>query len=123
MRWNNTVLEDCVIIDLQIINYGFPGTDLAYFLYSSSHPSIRKKNLENWLQLYHGVLKNELTAFGYPDLEYTLEEVKKDYQHASYFGFIMGLMHTQVNLLCSDTSIFIYYLLTTLSFKESINST
>lgn len=89
-------MEECAIIDLQIVTYSFPGPDLAYFLHSSTQPSTRKDYLDRWLTLYQRVLQNELRVFGYPDLHYTLEEVKKDYHHASYFGFIMGLMHTQV---------------------------
>lgn len=84
------------MIDFQVMNYGFPGPDLVYFLHSSAHPSMRKLHLSNWLKLYHDVLQKELTVFGYPDLNYNLEEVKKDYHHSSYFGFLMELMHTQV---------------------------
>ncbi|XP_035904302.1 uncharacterized protein LOC118508531 [Anopheles stephensi] len=67
--WTNNILfryaddgaiaETC-LVDFQLIRHGSLALDLAYLIYCCTDGSLRKKNLQNWLQTYHRQLVQSL---------------------------------------------------------------
>uniref|UniRef100_A0A182N6Q7 CHK domain-containing protein n=1 Tax=Anopheles dirus TaxID=7168 RepID=A0A182N6Q7_9DIPT len=67
--WTNNVLfryeddgaiaETC-LVDFQLIRYGSLALDLAYLIYCCTDGTLRKANLEHWLQTYHRQLVRSL---------------------------------------------------------------
>ncbi|XP_050069833.1 uncharacterized protein LOC126557947 [Anopheles maculipalpis] len=67
--WTNNILfryaddgaiaETC-LVDFQLIRHGSLALDLAYLIYCCTDGSLRKKNLQNWLQTYHQQLVQSL---------------------------------------------------------------
>lgn len=92
---------DVVIVDLQNTKLGRLGIELAYFFCSTTSPEQRKDHLEELLQLYYDEFLQQLTQLGggCEKTCYTLEKLKDDFNECYPFGFIMGCMHSQVNLV------------------------
>ncbi|XP_053669419.1 uncharacterized protein LOC128719807 [Anopheles marshallii] len=67
--WTNNILfryaddgaiaETC-LVDFQLIRHGSLALDLAYLIYCCTDGSLRKKNLQHWLQTYHHQLVRSL---------------------------------------------------------------
>uniref|UniRef100_A0A182PFG1 CHK domain-containing protein n=1 Tax=Anopheles epiroticus TaxID=199890 RepID=A0A182PFG1_9DIPT len=67
--WTNNILfryddeeaiaETC-LVDFQLIRHGSLALDLAYLIYCCTDGSLRKKNLQQWLQTYHQQLVRSL---------------------------------------------------------------
>ncbi|XP_052888736.1 uncharacterized protein LOC128297178 [Anopheles moucheti] len=67
--WTNNILfryaddgaiaETC-LVDFQLIRHGSLALDLAYLIYCCTDGSLRKKNLQQWLQTYHHQLVRSL---------------------------------------------------------------
>eukprot|EP00095_Tigriopus_kingsejongensis_P003079 maker-scaffold664_size116482-snap-gene-0.21 protein:Tk03079 transcript:maker-scaffold664_size116482-snap-gene-0.21-mRNA-1 annotation:"AGAP013467-PA" len=79
------------LLDMAIIRWCSPTTDLAYFIYLSTTPELRKAHMNEILEYYHAQLIQCLCALGEDPTVYPLAELKTDYRKASFAGFAMSL--------------------------------
>ena len=93
---------DVTLLDLQLMKYSRPSVDLAYFFGSSTYPSFRQMHLEELLKIYHQTLRQELSTFG-NSLNYTLEDLKADFEDTWGFGFALACLHIQIVTMDFDS--------------------
>jgi hypothetical protein len=75
-------------IDFQMSRYSTPALDLQYFIYSSLSEPVRYEYTEHLLEVYHTELRDTLKALGCDHHVYTIEQLKKEYEDASFYGLI-----------------------------------
>ncbi|XP_067633509.1 uncharacterized protein [Eurosta solidaginis] len=68
-------LEDTLLIDYQMINYGSPAKDLLYFLLSSTSYDVKLKHFDYFIRFYHENLVKNLKLLKYPKKLPTLKEM------------------------------------------------
>ncbi|XP_017487120.1 PREDICTED: uncharacterized protein LOC108375500 isoform X1 [Rhagoletis zephyria] len=82
--WSNNVmfkydsegkLENTLLIDYQMINYGSPAKDLHYFLTSSTSYDVKVKQFDYFIKFYHDNLVKNLKLLKYPKKLPTLKEI------------------------------------------------
>ena len=91
----NGKCEEVTLLDLQLMKYGRPTLDLAYFFGSSTTVEFRKEHLETLLEEYHKKLSEELKVFGYENI-YSFDDLLSDFQETWGFGFMIGQFHAHV---------------------------
>ncbi|CAL8123643.1 unnamed protein product [Orchesella dallaii] len=97
--WNNNslFLKDSandkaighVAIDLQMVNYNSPATDISYYLYTSVKEEVRQANLQELLKLYFDTLKETAQNLDHT-LDLTFGEFYAIYLKKLKFGFWFG---------------------------------
>lgn len=98
--WTNNILfkyddkgsitETC-FIDFQMIRYGSLALDLAYLIFCFTDSTIRKPNLQNWLQIYHQQLVKSLKTLGSlqdlcTDEADLLRQIQDEFKSYALFG-------------------------------------
>ncbi len=71
---------DVLLLDFQLVGLSHPGSDLVYFLITSTTKEFRKHHFDEVLSLYHKTLHEELKKVGQFDVDYTLEDLHEDYK-------------------------------------------
>ena len=89
--------DDAVMMfDLQIARRANPSTELNYFLASGVSPEFKLQHENGLLAEYHRALSDRLSAYGFPDTTYTVDDVRRDYMSKSTLAFVFGILHSQV---------------------------
>jgi len=58
-------------VDFQLPRYASPAVDIAYYIYTSVKPDIRRTHLEELLEFYLDVLNSTAASLNYPiDMSY-----------------------------------------------------
>ena len=73
-----------------MVAQGHPASDVAYFLGAGLLPEIRRETEQELLSHYHA----ELVEAGV--VEYSMEELLRDYQRFSFSGLIMAVVASQI---------------------------
>uniref|UniRef100_W8BPP5 CHK kinase-like domain-containing protein n=2 Tax=Ceratitis capitata TaxID=7213 RepID=W8BPP5_CERCA len=73
---DNGKIEDTLIIDYQMINYGSPVKDLLYFLLSSTAYDLKIEKFDYFIKFYHDNLVKHLQLLKYPKNLPTLKEMQ-----------------------------------------------
>ena len=89
--------SDLVVIDLQMSRIGSPASDILYCLGSSTSLESRKAYLQEWLQLYHKVLLEDLVTFGYSTDIFKYENFLDEINHLWPFALESGVFHAEVS--------------------------
>lgn len=88
------------MLDLQLMRVARPAVDLSYLFGSSTSPEFRKEHLADFLQFYHTALASHLGDLGHRvDDLLTLDQLKRDFDECFVFGFVVGILHSQVGPL------------------------
>ncbi|XP_058824094.1 uncharacterized protein LOC131684872 [Topomyia yanbarensis] len=87
---NGSISETC-FVDFQLIRYGSLALDLAYLIYCCTDASLRKANLQNWLQIYHQQLAKSLKLLGSlqdlcTDEADLLCQIQEEFKNCARFG-------------------------------------
>ena len=90
------IFKDLVIIDMQMSRIGSPASDLLYCLGSSTSLDSRKLHLEEWIELYHKTLINDLVKFGYSEDTFSLADLQGEINHLWHFALESGIFHAEV---------------------------
>lgn len=78
---NNKIVSH-IAIDFQIVCYGSPSVDLAYFLFTSVKPNIRRSQLNELFQVYLNALNETAESLGHP-IGLTLQVTENSFVHRS----------------------------------------
>lgn len=89
------------MVDFQISRISHPMSDILYFMYISTLPQLRKERLDIWLELYFGILTDDLKLLRIDLGEYDWSNFLADYKRRSlrwmlYGGMITALVHNNV---------------------------
>ncbi|KAF2358973.1 Protein of unknown function DUF227 [Trinorchestia longiramus] len=101
--WNNNILfryedgqvVDVCLLDLQICRHASLALDLNYFFFTSLNGDTRKKGLKSYLAAYYNAFKEVYDAAKKP-MQFTLDELHKEYINKLKFGLFMSLMVTPI---------------------------
>uniref|UniRef100_A0A0P4W421 CHK kinase-like domain-containing protein n=1 Tax=Scylla olivacea TaxID=85551 RepID=A0A0P4W421_SCYOL len=98
--WNNNLLfrysetghpEDVMLLDLQMIDYSAPATDLNYLLYTSTTGDVRKPNIEAFLGSYYTAFKDIMEAGG-QTIPFTEAQLLKDFKDMNLAGLVFAMV-------------------------------
>ena len=86
-------------IDFQMCRVARPTIDVAYLLWTSTTPDLRREHEGELLDRYHSTLAGRLEALGAgeEELPYPREQFDKDYRDCCLFGYQISQMHTMVS--------------------------
>lgn len=93
--WKNNVmlshdengrLDNAVLIDFQFNCWTSPAMDLHYFLNTSLTEDLRRNNLDELIQYYHGQLVDALKRLGYQKHVPTLHEFHVQFAEKMFYG-------------------------------------
>jgi len=111
--WSNNIMfkyneesgavQDIVLVDFQLINYGHPAYDILYLLYLSSDLEFRDSNMEQCLQHYWNTFKPYLDKYSPQNLKYGWGEFMADIQSYKCIGFVTAA--TVLPNVLSDTQL------------------
>ena len=87
-----------MIIDFQMSRIGSPASDILYCLASSTSLDSRKANLDEWLELYHTTLVDDLIKYGYKKDTFTFQNFLDEINHLWPFALESGVFHAEVNI-------------------------
>ncbi|XP_050697030.1 uncharacterized protein LOC126985758 isoform X1 [Eriocheir sinensis] len=102
--WTNNLLfryndeghpVDVMLLDMQLVRYGPPATDLSYFLYTATTGDVRRPNLQAFLECYHGALTGIMEAAG-QEAPFELTQFIKDFKEKILFGAIYGMLSAPI---------------------------
>jgi len=93
-------VEDVIFIDFQLMAFGSPTIDLAYFLASSVTGEFMKKYKDHILTLYHTKFCHTVNALG-SKLEWSYEDFLEDYKKSLLWGLQFAL-HTLPQILTEN---------------------
>eukprot|EP00095_Tigriopus_kingsejongensis_P002246 maker-scaffold133_size323035-snap-gene-2.28 protein:Tk02246 transcript:maker-scaffold133_size323035-snap-gene-2.28-mRNA-1 annotation:"GJ18730" len=80
------------LLDLAIIRWVSPATDLVYFMFLSTTPEFRKQHTQEMLEFYQGKLSEYLKHLGENGSLYSIDQVTTDYEKCKFIGGLMALM-------------------------------
>jgi len=111
--WSNNILfsydeegkvDDLILVDFQLLNFGHPAYDVIYVLYLSLDLEFRNAHQSTLLAQYWDVLKTYIEDSNAPsDLSYTWEDFDKDFQTYRRIGFVLA--STCLPNVLSDTQV------------------
>jgi aminoglycoside phosphotransferase (APT) family kinase protein len=107
-------LQDALLVDYQISNYGSPIMDLCYFLFSSTQFEIKLSEFEYFFQYYHENLTECLTKLGYTKRMPKLNELFMDFYKRGFFGRSCPVVSILLNVVT--------YILSDCSFRSNIRA-
>ncbi|XP_071453942.1 uncharacterized protein [Hetaerina americana] len=94
---------DVKLLDLQLTRYCHPGVDLLFFLYTSTHRSIREQHFDLLISEYHSSLARTLRAINHDHMPISLDDLKTDLRgEYQPFGVIIGTFFAPYLRLDSD---------------------
>eukprot|EP00095_Tigriopus_kingsejongensis_P007654 maker-scaffold116_size340332-snap-gene-1.11 protein:Tk07654 transcript:maker-scaffold116_size340332-snap-gene-1.11-mRNA-1 annotation:"GH19368" len=91
-------------VDLAVIRWASPCTDLAFFFFTSTTPELREAHLDELLEFYQAELAHTFSQLNEDPHIYTLEQLKIDYNKYALLGFIMSLWVLPAALTPKDTT-------------------
>ncbi|XP_054725339.1 uncharacterized protein LOC129235496 [Anastrepha obliqua] len=96
-------IEDTLIVDYQMINYGSPAKDLHYFLTSSTRLDLKVNRFDYFIKFYHDNLVKNLKLLKYPKKLPTLKEIHIAMIKYGLWGFSAALGVMAAALLESNS--------------------
>ena len=101
--WNNNMLFKYAdgltnipislrMLDFQLSRIGHPLSDVLYFLYTSTMPETRQKDMLVLLRYYYDTLTTDLRLLGISLDDYTWQDFLADYKKRSLMWMFMGTM-------------------------------
>ncbi|KDR22625.1 uncharacterized protein LOC110826734 [Zootermopsis nevadensis] len=91
---------DVKFVDFQISRFTSPALDLQYFMYTSPNEEVRFEHTDDLLNAYHVELRETLHILGCSDVEFTFQQLRKDFEDKAVFGLITSC--TLLNLILAD---------------------
>lgn len=91
---------DVMLLDLQLVQYSPPTTDLSYFLYTATTGDLRKPNLQVFLECYYGTLTSIMKAAG-QEAPFEQTQFIKDFRKKSLYGGLFGIMSAPIAIMNS----------------------
>jgi len=97
--WSNNIMfkyndedkvEDTILVDFQLINYGHPAYDVLYLLYLSSDQEFRDVNMDKCLQHYWNTFSTYLEKYSPEGVKYGWPEFMADIQVYKSIGFVLA---------------------------------
>ncbi|XP_076031833.1 putative kinase-like protein D1044.1 [Oratosquilla oratoria] len=104
--WTNNILfrynessipEEVAMVDFQLSRGSSPMNDINYLFYSSTTGDSRRKNMSRYLRDYYSTFQKVILDAGF-EMDFTFEEMEKEFDRQRYFGFYMGLVVCSVIL-------------------------
>ncbi|XP_076066642.1 putative oxidoreductase dhs-27 [Oratosquilla oratoria] len=92
---NNGVPVETMLVDFQFLRRSSPTTDLSHFFFTSLTGQVRRKNIDSFLQTYYDTLQDVVRAGGL-QLDFTLEDLSKDYERRCLYGITVSLFMTSM---------------------------
>lgn len=80
--------DDVRFFDFQMSRYSSPALDLLYFMYTSPSEDVRSEHTEHLLEEYHKELHDTLKILGCEHHQFTIEQLKEEFEDKSFFGLI-----------------------------------
>ena len=77
----------CALIDFGGAHYGNPTKDVAYFLFTSIAPNLRRTHYDRLLGIYHDALIKFFFELGQDPSVYPYQQFRKDYDKYVWVGF------------------------------------
>ena len=84
-------VQECRLLDLQVVRVGSPALDLNYLLYCSLTGDVRKAELENFFVQYYATFASVLAGGGVP-MKFTLPQLKKEFFSKNLYGLLFSQM-------------------------------
>merc|ERR1719334_1344809 len=94
-------LNDIIFIDFQLMYYGSPAMDVAYFMAASATGKMKKEYKDHILTFYHTTFMLSLEKLGIT-ADYSYEDFLEDYKKALIWG--MNFAVTTVPQVCSENT-------------------
>jgi hypothetical protein len=91
---------DAMFLDFQASRFTSPAFDLQYFMYSSPAEEVRFKHMDDLLEVYHTELRKALEILGCSEVQFTLQQLKKEFEDMAVVGLITSC--TLLNLVLAD---------------------
>jgi len=97
--WSNNIMfkydeegkvNETILVDFQLINYGHPAYDLMYLLYLSTDTQFRDQHMDQCLQHYWDTLNQYITQFQPKGTKYEWQDFQTDIQTYKTIGFVMA---------------------------------
>ncbi|XP_053959785.1 uncharacterized protein LOC128864241 [Anastrepha ludens] len=100
-------IDDTLLVDYQVINYGSPARDLHYFLTSSTRLDLKVNRFDYFIKFYHDNLVKNLKLLKYPKKLPTLKEIHIAMIKYGLWGFspALGVMAAALLESNSDATI------------------
>ncbi|KAG7164307.1 putative Ecdysteroid kinase-containing protein 7, partial [Homarus americanus] len=101
--WNNNVLfryneegvpVEVMLLDLQVVRWASPATDLNYLLYTSLTGEVRKPNLDSFLASYNSSFTKVMEA-AHLDMPFTDSQIYHDFRDKNLIGALFAIMIVQ----------------------------
>lgn len=92
-------VQNCFLIDFQLIRYCPPAVDLLFLIYMTTEKDFRKTYMEELLKIYYDCLKQNLNLYNIDINQYYTPE--HFYESTNYFkstGVIQAICYLQLNL-------------------------
>ncbi|GFG33031.1 hypothetical protein Cfor_07428 [Coptotermes formosanus] len=95
-------VDDVKLIDFQLARFSSPALDLQYFLCSSTNDEVRFTKRGHLLSEYHAELRDTLGALELDPDQFTLEQLKEEFEEKEMFGLISVCTMLWVTLASSS---------------------
>lgn len=95
--------EDIRLLDWQVIRYGSPAIDLVYNLFTSTDKTLRDKEYNNLLQLYHSSLSKTVKLLGSnPDELFTFDDLQSELKRCGNYALMLAPLLIQISQASSS---------------------
>jgi thiamine kinase-like enzyme len=99
---NTGEVDDVRLIDFQLVRFSSPALDLQYFLCTSTNDEIRFRQRDNLLREYHAELRDTLRALDLDPDQYTLQQLKEEFEENEIFGLLIACTYLCLMLASSE---------------------
>ncbi|XP_050693910.1 uncharacterized protein LOC126984254 isoform X2 [Eriocheir sinensis] len=92
------IIEEVKLIDWGNASWGPPVFDLQYLVHTSTTRTTRKDHLDEVLSQYHETFMRLTTHLGHPPANWSIEQLKSEWNKTYSYGFLVGCTLTQGTL-------------------------
>lgn len=93
---------DAKLVDLQMLFYSSPITDLLTFFYTNTTQSFRQENVHKLLQIYYESFSSVLTTLGISVPGFTLKFLLEDFNRKRFYGLASAVLYLPFGLLSQE---------------------
>jgi hypothetical protein len=86
-------VDDVRFVDFQLVRFSSPVLDLQYLLCTSTNDEIRFRQRDRLLREYHSELRDTLEDLGLDPDQYTLQQLKEEFEENEMFGLLTVCSH------------------------------
>ncbi|XP_076032189.1 putative kinase-like protein D1044.1 [Oratosquilla oratoria] len=91
-RYNESgIPEEVALVDFQMSRGSSPMIDITYLFQTSITGDSRRKNMSRYFREYYSTFQKVILDAGF-EMDFTFEEMEKEFDRLKFFGFYMGLM-------------------------------